>query len=240
MNNRNRSRPRFRSKLFRGLSFATVALIAYLWLFHSYTSPLRSHPIEPSDTCTPVAKARPAGSDGRNVPDADGDGIDDASDIARNARGLLGIGYDFSQGKFDNLGGRLGLVVCVDVPRLAYAGAGISLEKLLKDDFAAHPSHYDTDGGRNTPASPFFGRRVRNLYVYCHGNGCLIEKCGEPKVGDLVFYGRVHVALVVEVHGDGTYDEIEAAPAALVVAEHRHKRWVARDVGRILEPERQP
>jgi uncharacterized protein YijF (DUF1287 family) len=229
MNHRTRSR----WKLFSGLLLAVLALVAYLWVFHSYYSPLRSHPDEPSGVVL-AAKASGASRGPRSEADVDGDGIEDAADVARNARGLRGIGYDLFQGKYDNLGGRIGLVVCVDVPRIAYAGAGISLEKLLRDDFAAHPGHYDTDGGRNTPASPFFCRRVRNLYAYCLGNGCLIAGCAEPRVGDLVFYGRMHVALVTGVHGDGTYDEVEAAPRAVFVVEHEKKRWLARDVGRIL------
>ena len=65
-------------------------------------------------------------------------------------------------------------------------------------------------------------------------NHRLITRCTAPHPADLVFYGRVHVAMVTEVHTDGTYDEIEAAPQTLFVAEHRKKRWLPHDVGRFL------
>lgn len=86
----------------------------------------------------------------------------------------------------------------------------------------------------NTPASRFFFRRVRNIYDYCKGNNKLIRNCKVPKIGDLVFYSRWHVAMVTEVYKDGTYNEIEASPWTFFTVEHKNKKWVPKDVGRIL------
>ncbi len=43
------------------------------------------------------------------------------------------------------------------------------------------------------------------------------------------------MSFVSEVHKNGTYDEIEASPLTFFTLEHKNKKWVAKDVGRILK-----
>lgn len=59
----------------------------------------------------------------------DGDGIDNIEDIVSNVRKMEGTLYDYSQGKYDNLAGKLGFLVCVDIPKISYAEAGYILNK---------------------------------------------------------------------------------------------------------------
>ena len=125
--------------------------------------------------------------------------------------------------------------MCFDVPRIAFKNSGICFEPLLKEDYKKHPSFYDTENGNNTPATPFFFRRVRNLYSFCRANEMLITGCETPKPCDVVFYGRYHISLVSEVHNDGTFNEIEAAPWTVFTVEHKNKKWKPMDVGRLFK-----
>ncbi|UPT73311.1 MAG: DUF1287 domain-containing protein [Elusimicrobiota bacterium] len=137
----------------------------------------------------------------------------DRAKIVAEARKLVGVLYDPVQGMYGDAGGRIGLIVCMDVPRLAYRNAGTSLRRLLEADYRKHPEHYGPlDGG---PGDPYFDRRARNLYLYCKHNGCLDMK-GPPKPGDVVFLSRgekgwiSHIALVSEVSEAG-YKVVEAS-----------------------------
>ncbi len=201
------------------LALLLILISGYLIIFHGYRDTESNY----SDRVASIYEV-----------DADGDGVPNKEDIVKNARALKGVFYEYLKGKYNNLGGRLGFLVCIDVPRIAYAKAGIDFEPLLKKDFTINKSYYDVEGGSNTPESPFFSRRVRNYYAFFEANNQLIKQCKQPQVGDLVFYGRYHVALVSGVHEDGTYNEIETAPWTGFVVEHKNKNWVPIDVGRML------
>lgn len=166
--------------------------------------------------------------------DANGNGKSNQQDLIDGAKQLVGVLYDPLKGGHGNIGGNMGFIVCVAVPRIAYADAGISLDQLLKNDFAHHPDHYQTQKGTNTPATPYFYRRVRNVYDYARNNGQLVANATYPKVGDIVFYSRYHATLVVGTYSDGTYDEVEASPKQVYVRDHVHKKWKKRDVARLL------
>lgn len=138
----------------------------------------------------------------------------DRARIVEEARKLIGLMYDPAQGYLNNIGGKMGLIVCMDVPRLAYRNAGASMKRLLEEDFRAHPEHYGKHDGR--PGDPYFDRRARNLYSYCKYNGCLDLK-GPPRPGDVVFMSHsqngwiTHIALVSSVSADGRYRVVEAS-----------------------------
>lgn len=157
------------------------------------------------------------------------------NEVISNARNLKGVFYDQFQGGFNNIGGRLGFLVCCDVPNIAYAKAGLSFEKLLKEDYKLHPEHYNSKNWTNTPSTIFFFRRVENFYAYCKYNNRLIINCKTPKVGDLIFYGQGHVSIISEVHSDGTINEIETNRKTIFVVEHVNKKWANETIGRILE-----
>ncbi|MCQ2010176.1 DUF1287 domain-containing protein [Sporolactobacillus sp. STSJ-5] len=166
--------------------------------------------------------------------DANENGKSNKQDVVSEAKRLVGVLYDPLKGGHGNIGGKMGFIVCIDVPRIAYADAGISLDQLLKADYARHPGHYETQGGTNTPATPYFYRRVRNVYDYARGNGQLVRHASTPKVGDIVFYSRYHATLVIGTHKDGTYDEVSASPKKIYTRETLHKKWKIRDVARLL------
>lgn len=138
----------------------------------------------------------------------------DRGRVVAEARKLIGVLYDPLQGYFGDPFGRSGLIVCMDVPVIAYRNAGASLRRLLEADFEAHPDRYRSNGGK--PGDPFFHRRARNLHAFCAGSGRL-DLGGPPRPGDVAFYsGRrqgmvTHIALVSAVRPDGSYDVVEAS-----------------------------
>ena len=156
----------------------------------------------------------------------------DRGRIVAEARQLIGVLYDPIQGLYGDFFGKRGLIVCMDVPRIAYRNAGTSLKKLLEDDWRAHPGRYGKkDGG---PGDPFFDRRARNLYTYCRHNGCL-DLEGPPKPGDVVFMSATpkarisHIALVTDVAADGSYRVVESSRDDLYLTrEHDAARMFAR------------
>lgn len=230
---RERTTVRFRLSI---LLLILLAILAYAWGFRTWHEP---EPDGRDDDRDGLANVRDPDVDGDGLdnladPDADGDGLANAADIVAAARRMDGVWYDFSMGRFDNLFGKMGFLVCIDVPRLAYADAGLYFEPLLRDDFEQHPEHYDTQAGTNTPATRFFFRRVHNLQAWCATNGRMVSPCKEPRVGDLIFYGSFHITMVSGAYPDGTIDEIETAPWTGIVVEHHRKRWIPMGVGRLL------
>jgi uncharacterized protein YijF (DUF1287 family) len=168
----------------------------------------------------------------------------DRAAIVHAARGLVGVWYDPVQGGFGNIGGRMGLIVCMDVPVIAYRNAGTSIRRLLEADYRAHPEHYGAHDGR--PGDPYFERRARNLYSYCKFNGCLDMK-GPPLPGDVIFFSRgetgeiTHIVLVSEVNADGRYRVVEASRDEWYVTREEDgtmpesRGWTFRGFGRPLQ-----
>lgn len=167
----------------------------------------------------------------------------DRAEIVAEARELIGIWYDPAQGYLNDAGGKLGFIVCMDVPRLAYSNAGTSLRRLLETDYKEHPDHYGKKDGR--PGDPYFDRRARNLYSYCRFNGCLDMK-GPPQPGDVVFMSHgpkawiSQIALVSAVQADGRYQVVEASRDEWYVTREEDagkmlaRGWTFRGFGRPL------
>ncbi len=156
------------------------------------------------------------------------------AEAVRAARSLKYVLYDQAQGELHNIGGRVGMTVCIDVPRIAYASAGVDMDRLLLDDYKVHGALYQQELGLNNPQTPFFVRRVRNLLVYCKANNRLIADCAKPEPGDLIFPTPNHVAMVTESHADGTFNFIENDPDLLWVTETADEDWTPTDVCRLL------
>ena len=222
-------------KSFLGIIILLIIIIFYLLIFYTYRYEDTGKLDYDNDKIINVKDKDVDGDglDNLSDPDADNDGIPNIEDIVNNARKLKWTIYDYFQGKHDNIGGKMGLIVCIDVPKIAYEKAGIYFEQLLREDYKKHRVYYNQEIG-NDPSSKFFFRRVRNLYDYCKANNKLIKNCMTPQKGDLIFYGRWHIALVGEVYKDGTYDKIESSPFTFFTLEHKNKKWIAMDVGRIL------
>jgi hypothetical protein len=167
----------------------------------------------------------------------------DRARVVEEGRKLIGLWYDPVQGYLNDIGGKIGLVVCMDVPRLAYRNAGTSIRKLLEADYKTHPEHYGKRDGR--PGDPYFDRRARNLYSYCKYNGCLVMS-GPPEPGDVVFMSHnqtgwiTHIALVSSVAVDGRYKAIEASRDEWYITREEDSEkmlgrgWIFRGFGRLL------
>lgn len=137
----------------------------------------------------------------------------DSSQVATTAVGyaqsMLGMLYDPLMGRFGDPLGKAGCVVCIDVPVRAYQAAGVSLPVLLRESAKSRPEWFSI-GPNNPPSSSFFYRRVRNYHPLFKNHPALLADSA-PKVGDWAFYGKFHIALVVEVGPDG-FKVIEASP----------------------------
>lgn len=165
-------------------------------------------------------------------------------EVVAAARGLAGTLYDPLQGRCGNIGGRLGFIVCTDIPVLAYRKAGLSIRDLLAADFKVHPSAYSPQKGNN-PSNPYFSRRARNLFAFCQANNRLYPTTEPPLVADVVFYKKpeqntiTHIALVTRVDEHGNYWLMEATPGTLVAQEQSHAQiesrgWTPQGFGRFL------
>ncbi len=168
----------------------------------------------------------------------------EAEEVVAAARRLSGTMYDPLMGKIGNVGGKLGFIVCSDVPVVAYGLAGYSFRRALADDFASQPSNYDTNAW-NVPENPYFHRRARNLYAFFKGKGRLLSPSGRPMPGDLAFYKKAnhtyatHVAVVSRVESKEEYWIVESAPKTIVAREVRgespvKRGWVPLGFGRLL------
>jgi hypothetical protein len=178
-----------------------------------------------SDDLDPDGDARDLFSD----IDADGDGIGNASDIVAHANQLLGRRSDPLMGQYDNLLGRIGFLVCVDVVVESWLAAGLSLPALLREVAEESPVWFSirTD---NDPHDPNFVRRVRNYRdLFEHHPNLMFDD--HPAAGDLAFYGRNHVALVTQSNGS-TYTVIEAFDAQVTTRSGREVEARSRTTGR--------
>jgi len=129
----------------------------------------------------------------------------------------MGKPFDPLQGKYGNIGGKLGAIVCIDVVNLSFEKAGIFLEKELRECYKENPSAF-VNRNWDVPKNPFFARRVKNLYEYCKEKGFLLDmKEGKLQPGDILFFGQRHTALVKSISEGGIYTVVEASPEKLFV-----------------------
>lgn len=149
--------------------------------------------------------------------------LPNSQSVVSHARSLKGVPYDMLQGKFSDIGAKLGLIVCSDVPNIAYGRAGYSLRAMLERDVQIHPERYGSSAD-NDISSPFFHRRARNLYTFFKANNRLFSPDTQPRIGDLAFYrntpaGNIsHVTLVTQTTGNG-YSVMESAPETVFARE---------------------
>lgn len=149
--------------------------------------------------------------------------LPDVNLVIQNSRSLSYTPYDPLMGMYENIGGRLGFIVCSDIPNIAYGMAGYSLETLLQESYKKNPSSYDSSNGNN-PNNPFFHRRARNLYSYFQSIQSLKPITYQPSSGDLAFYRKTpngyiaHVALITEADGN-SYKLMESAPKTILAQE---------------------
>lgn len=142
-------------------------------------------------------------------PDADGDGVPNIEDALKAARKLMGRPYDQLMGEKDNIGFRLGGLVCVDVITIAYEHAGIYFEKELRDYYRKYPKVFSYRSWNN-PHDGNFARRTRNFRSYFFSRGMILKKREPLRPGDIVIFGAGHMAMIEKVNG-GDYTVLEAS-----------------------------
>lgn len=161
---------------------SSMAVTAFCWLFLSMGSPGASstsmgYPQYESQT------------------DADGDGIDDQTDLLRSARAYLATSPKYKSKYYETGYPDDEYGVCTDVLAFAMRGAGYDLMTLVHEDILAHPEDYDID----IPDINIDFRRVRNLRVYFRRNAISLttdlSETEEWQGGDIVMF-KEHVAIV--------------------------------------------
>jgi len=146
-----------------------------------------------------------------------------ADTVIANSKKLKGTPYDPFMGGHDNIGEKLGFIVCSDVVDISYGLSGYSWRQILQNDFIRHRSAYDVRDGNN-PKNPYFHRRARNMYDFFKANHRLESSAYIPSPGDLVFYRKAnygavtHVALVTSVN-NRHFMVMESAPRTLLAQE---------------------
>lgn len=167
--------------------------------------------------------------------DADNDGIENKQDFLNALQYANKIWYDTLKGKFWNMGGRFGLIVCSDVIERSLAQAGIFLGEEMKQDFTLNFETYDTRDG-NTPKNPYFPRRAKNIQQFFKNKESYLNpkyhKLRNIHPGDIIFFGDPawHVAITTEVDEQGQILKVfEADPSHLETGEVNFKEVVERN-----------
>ena len=133
--------------------------------------------------------------------DADGDGIDDQTDLLRSARAYLSTGPRYKSKYYESGYPDDGYGVCTDVLAFAMKGAGYDLMTLVNEDILSHREDYDID----TPDLNIDFRRVRNLRVYFKRNALSLttdpKDTREWQGGDIVMF-KEHVGIVSDMRNE--------------------------------------
>ena len=127
--------------------------------------------------------------------DADGDGVDDQTDIIESARSYVATRPAYGSAYYEGGWPNDGRGVCTDVVAYALLGAGYDVRTLLNEDLLAHPEAYDIE----VPDIDIDYRRVEDLLVFFSRNATPLTL--DPtdteawQGGDVVFFDG-HVGIV--------------------------------------------
>ena len=127
--------------------------------------------------------------------DADGDGVDDQTDVLNNAQAYVDTHPKYKSRYYqtgypdDDYG------VCTDVVAFALKNAGYDLQALVDADIREHPQWYDIQ----QPDTNIDFRRVRNLKVFFAHHAVVlttdVSKIEEWQGGDIVIFKK-HIGIV--------------------------------------------
>ena len=139
-----------------------------------------------------------------SAADADGDGVEDFSDILAGARAFIATQPEYRSGYYAGGYPPAGEGVCTDVIWHALSEAGYDLKAMVDADVSAHREAYPLENGWSDPNIDF--RRVNVLRVFFERCGCLsltLDPADLPQwqPGDIVFY-EGHVAVVSDRAGE--------------------------------------
>lgn len=130
--------------------------------------------------------------------DADGDGVDDQTDILESARAYVATNPRYGSAYYAGGWPDDGRGVCTDVVAYALLGAGYDIQSLLDADVRAHPEAYAID----VPDANIDYRRVPNLLVWLGRNAtsltCDVDDIAAWQGGDIVVWDG-HVGIVSDV-----------------------------------------
>ena len=129
--------------------------------------------------------------------DADGDGVDDWTDMVLGARSYIATNPHYESKYYAGGYPDDGLGVCTDVIWQAFRAAGYSLKDLVDADIAAHPECYPNV---ETPDGNIDFRRVSNLDTFFRRHAqvltCDLDDPAQWQPGDIVIFGdRDHIAI---------------------------------------------
>ena len=100
--------------------------------------------------------------------DADGDGIDDASDLMLAARAYVHTDLVYDAEYYSGGYPPKGHGVCADVIWQAFKGAGYDFKAMLDHDIAAHPGAYPLPNGEPDPNIDFRSSRTSHMLPVPH------------------------------------------------------------------------
>ena len=127
--------------------------------------------------------------------DADGDGVDDQTDVLDNALAYVDTRPKYKSRYYQTGYPDDGYGVCTDVVAFALKNAGYDLQALVDADIQEHPQWYDI---RQPDANIDF-RRVRNLKVFFAHHAVVrttdVSRTEEWQGGDLVIFEN-HIGIV--------------------------------------------
>ena len=129
--------------------------------------------------------------------DADGDGVDDWTDVVLGARAYIATDPHYQSKYYAGGYPDDGLGVCTDVIWQAFRAAGYSLKDLVDADIAAHPECYPNI---ETPDGNIDFRRVSNLDTFFRRHAqvltCDLDDPAQWQPGDIVIFGdRDHIGI---------------------------------------------
>lgn len=134
--------------------------------------------------------------------DADGDGVDDQTDMLDNALAYVETRPKYKSRYYQTGYPDDGYGVCTDVVAFALKNAGYDLQALVDADIREHPQWYDIQ----QPDANIDFRRVRNLKVFfAHHAAALttdVSRTEEWQGGDLVIFEK-HIGIVSDRRNPG-------------------------------------
>lgn len=175
----------------------------------------------------------------KSAVDADGDGVDDLTDIMHGARSYIKTHPHYQSAYYDGGYPNDGCGVCTDVVWQAFQAAGYSLKDLVDADIAACPEAYPQI---TTPDGNIDFRRVENLDSFFSRHAqiltCSLDDPAQWQPGDIVtFNNSRHVAICSDKrtkegipwiihHGNPVEEAVEADQIGRMTVTG-HYRWIS-------------
>lgn len=130
--------------------------------------------------------------------DADGDGVDDQTDILNNVRAYIATKPKYKSKYYSSGYPDDGFGVCTDVVAFGLRDAGYDLMELVNEDILSSPGSYSVA----SPDKKIDFRRVRNLRVYFERAAVSLttdlSKIEEWQGGDIVIF-KDHIGVVSDL-----------------------------------------